>query len=94
MNQLSVKITLCYYLLASVLTFFVYMFDKRAARKGYRRVPEQLLHLCGLFGGWPGGLLGQQLLRHKTRKVPFLVNFWGSAALNCCVLGWMAGLWA
>jgi uncharacterized membrane protein YsdA (DUF1294 family) len=58
------------YLVASALTFAVYAFDKRAAVQGARRVSERTLHWLALVGGWPGALLAQRLLRHKTRK-PF-----------------------
>ena len=38
--------------------------------------------LLGLVGGWPGGLLAQQWLRHKTSKVSFQWKFHVSVAVN------------
>jgi uncharacterized membrane protein YsdA (DUF1294 family) len=58
------------YLVASAFTFVVYARDKRAAVQGAHRVSERTLHWLALVGGWPGALLAQRLLRHKTRK-PF-----------------------
>ncbi|MFN7643297.1 MAG: DUF1294 domain-containing protein [Burkholderiales bacterium] len=58
------------YLVASAITFAVYAHDKRAAVRGAHRVSERTLHWLALVGGWPGALLAQRLLRHKTRK-PF-----------------------
>jgi uncharacterized membrane protein YsdA (DUF1294 family) len=58
------------YLVASLVTFAVYALDKWAAVRGARRVSERMLHWFALVGGWPGALLAQRLLRHKTRK-PF-----------------------
>ena len=29
-----------------------------------------------LLGGWPGALLAQQLLRHKTKKTSYQGVFW------------------
>lgn len=75
-----------YYLAASGVSFLFYLVDKAAARNGRQRIPERLLHLCGVAGGWPGGLLAQQLLRHKTRKTSFQLLFWGSVLLNCGIL--------
>lgn len=34
------------------------------------------LHALELLGGWPGALLAQQLLRHKTKKTSYQVVFW------------------
>lgn len=34
------------------------------------------LHAVELLGGWPGALLAQQLLRHKTKKTSYQVVFW------------------
>lgn len=64
------------YTLASLLTFGLYWHDKRSAMRHDWRTPEARLHLVELLGGWPGALLAQQLLRHKTRKLSFQLVFW------------------
>jgi uncharacterized membrane protein YsdA (DUF1294 family) len=74
------------YLLLSVICFFAYAADKSAARRGQRRTPESRLLLLGLLGGWPGALLAQQFLRHKTRKQPFRTLFWCTVAVNLSLL--------
>ena len=60
----------------NIATLALYGFDKRHARLGRGRVPEAVLHLFAALGGSPGALMGQQLFRHKTRKVSFQVIFW------------------
>lgn len=75
----------------SLLLLGLYGWDKRAARLGRQRVPEKRLQLLALIGGWPGGWLGQQLFRHKTRKLKFLLVFWLMALINLCGLIWL--LW-
>ncbi|MNP99281.1 hypothetical protein D3C85_119070 [compost metagenome] len=70
------------YLALSVLTFAAYAFDKAAARAGRRRISERALHLLSLAGGWPGALLGQQWLRHKSVKADFRAVFWLTVLLN------------
>jgi uncharacterized membrane protein YsdA (DUF1294 family) len=70
------------YVLASVVCFALYARDKAAARRGDRRTPERDLLLLGLAGGWPGALLAQQWLRHKTVKMPFRYLFWLTVGVN------------
>ena len=64
------------YLTMSLLVFFLYWRDKRQARAGGWRTPEKILHAVELLGGWPGAMLAQQVLRHKTRKLSFQAVFW------------------
>lgn len=66
----------------SLVAFFAYWRDKRSAERGTWRTPEQTLHLLELLGGWPGALLAQQLLRHKTRKFSFQLVFWVIVVLH------------
>ncbi|GEN27453.1 hypothetical protein HVA01_10990 [Halovibrio variabilis] len=78
-----------FYAAVSVLAYSIYAIDKRAAMKHRRRVSEQSLHLLGVLGGWPGALLAQQHLRHKTRKTAFQLIFWLTVALNLACVGWL-----
>jgi uncharacterized membrane protein YsdA (DUF1294 family) len=78
---------LLFYLLMSLATFIVYAIDKSAARKGTWRTQENTLHILALVGGWPGAMIAQQTLRHKTRKQPFRVIFWITVMINCVLLG-------
>jgi uncharacterized membrane protein YsdA (DUF1294 family)/cold shock CspA family protein len=70
------------YVALSVICFFVYAFDKSAARAGRWRVSEANLHFFSLIGGWPGALLAQQLLRHKCNKKQFRSTYWGTVCAN------------
>lgn len=70
------------YLGLSLLTFLVYAMDKAAAQKGAWRTSEQTLHGLALLGGWPGALIAQQVLRHKSSKQAFRAVFWGTVVLN------------
>lgn len=79
----------CYYLLCSVLTFIVYAWDKRASIQGQWRTPELRLQLFGLLGGWPGALLAQQILRHKSAKHSFLWLFSLMVVLNLSAFFWL-----
>lgn len=70
------------YVVASSITFLTYAGDKLAAKRGARRTQENTLHLLAFVGGWPGGLLAQQFLRHKSRKAEFQSVFWVTVVLN------------
>jgi uncharacterized membrane protein YsdA (DUF1294 family) len=73
----------------SIATFFVYAIDKKAARNGQWRIPESLLHLLALLGGWPGALAAQSILRHKLHKHRFMRVFWLTVGLNLGFLWWL-----
>ena len=78
------------YALLSVLTFIAYWLDKRKAQARRWRTPESTLQLLALLGGWPGALLAQAYLRHKSQKRPFLVVFWFAVVVNLIALSWAA----
>jgi uncharacterized membrane protein YsdA (DUF1294 family)/cold shock CspA family protein len=73
----------------SVVAFLAYALDKSAARNGRWRTKENTLHLLSLAGGWPGALVAQQRLRHKSSKPSFLAVFWVTVVLNCGILAWL-----
>ena len=87
MNKLPFLI-LAVYLATSLAAFFAYWLDKSAAVKGRWRTPESTLHAFGLMGGWPGALMAQQILRHKSKKQSFQMVFWITVAVNCGFLVW------
>lgn len=74
---------------SSMVAFLAYALDKSAARKGKWRTQESTLHFFSLIGGWPGALIAQRLLRHKSRKRSFQILFWITVAMNCGAIGWL-----
>lgn len=74
-------------LLLSSLSYWLYAQDKQAAKLGRQRIPEKNLHVLALLGGWPGALLAQQRLRHKSSKAEFQQTFWVTVALNWGLTG-------
>ncbi len=77
------------YMVASAVAFLTYAFDKSAAQKDRRRTPENTLHFLALIGGWPGALMAQRLLRHKSRKLSFQIIFWITVVINCAALSYL-----
>ncbi|MES2756885.1 MAG: DUF1294 domain-containing protein [Pseudomonadota bacterium] len=78
------------YLAASAACFGAYALDKSAARAGRRRTPESTLLMMGLACGWPGAVLAQQWLRHKSAKQSFRIPFHATVAINIVSFGWLA----
>lgn len=80
-------------LLLSLITFLAYRSDKRRAETGEWRIPESMLHLAELIGGWPGAFLGQRSFRHKTSKISYQLVFWSIVLIHQlvaldCLLDW------
>jgi uncharacterized membrane protein YsdA (DUF1294 family) len=62
--------------LTSFIAFILFGYDKfRAGQSGLSRVSEFHLVLIGALGGWPGGLLGMLVFRHKTAKISFQLKY-------------------
>jgi uncharacterized membrane protein YsdA (DUF1294 family) len=83
------RIIIATYGAVSILTFLVYRWDKSAAQQGRWRTKESSLLLLGLACGWPGAVVAQRALRHKSRKKSFQVAFWGTVVMNAVILGWL-----
>ena len=70
------QLLLVWLALTSVMAFILFGYDKlKAARSGEGRVSEFHLALVGAVGGWPGGLLGMLVFRHKTAKLSFQLKY-------------------
>lgn len=78
------------YLVLSAVTLTVYAVDKAAARANRQRVSEKTLHILALIGGWPGALIAQEWLRHKSVKPPFRAVFWVTVAVNIAAFVFVA----
>ncbi|MBQ6595282.1 MAG: DUF1294 domain-containing protein [Clostridia bacterium] len=78
-------------LAANVVSFSLMAHDKRMARSGGRRVPEKTLFLASACFGGLGGVLGMQLMRHKTKHWYFRAFFPILLAVQAILL--LAGLY-
>ena len=70
------------YLAMSILAYSLYAYDKKAAQRGRWRISEQTLQQVAFLGGWPGALIAQTRLHHKTVKPRFQAAFWLMVAFN------------
>ena len=70
------------YAVASLACFALYASDKAAAKAGRWRTPEYQLLFAGLACGWPGAIVAQTLMSHKSSKRSFKSRFWVTVMLN------------
>lgn len=63
-------------LLLSAICWNLYKLDKSAAKRNHLRIPEESLHFIEAAGGWPGAMMAQVHLRHKSRKKAYQRSFW------------------
>ena len=71
----AVPVVLVLLVITNLISFLMMWHDKRCARKGKWRVPEATLFIaCACFGGI-GGVLGMNILRHKTKHWYFKLFF-------------------
>lgn len=75
MNSVFTWAVLLFYLLLNLLLFGLMGLDKLKAKKDWRRIPEKNLLILGVISGGLGGLIGQQVFHHKTRKPVFWLVF-------------------
>lgn len=76
------------FVIASTVTYWLYAKDKAAAILGAWRIPENSLHAAALLFGWPGALIAQERLRHKTKKPSFRALFWCTVLVNMGAVIW------
>jgi uncharacterized membrane protein YsdA (DUF1294 family) len=82
-------LVLIIYVVMSLVAFAAYAADKAQAGLGKGRVPERVLHLIELAGGWPGALVAQRQFRHKTRKARFQLIFWLIVLIHLVAVWWL-----
>ncbi len=74
----------------SLVAFVMFGYDKWQVGRNGGRVAEATLWLVSALGGWPGGLLGIVIFRHKSAKASFQFKFATAFAVWAALL-WVAG---
>lgn len=76
MEKIFTLQNLIIYLIAiNIFTFFMMWLDKRKAKRGKWRIPENTLLILVLLGGGIGGIAGMYTFHHKTQKAKFVIGF-------------------
>ena len=80
-------LAVCLWLIGvNVATYAAFAADKRAAIRGEWRIREDTLLGLALVGGSFGAVLGQTILRHKTRKEPFRTQLYFIIGLELAIV--------
>lgn len=74
MNEI-LKYFIIYLIVINIIAFLAMYIDKRKAKYGKWRIPEQTLFVLALIGGSIGAIAGMYTFRHKTKKLRFSVGF-------------------
>ena len=64
-----------YLIIINLIAFFTMYIDKRKAKYGKWRIPEQTLFILALIGGSIGAIAGMYTFSHKTKKLRFSIGF-------------------
>lgn len=88
LDRLPMAIVLAY-LVMTAISFLAYRADKAFAETGHWRISEGTLLSVDLAFGVVGGLLGQAVFRHKTRKPAYLSSV---LVISTVHLIWLGGL--
>jgi uncharacterized membrane protein YsdA (DUF1294 family) len=77
---------IAYYLILNLISFWLYGWDKAAARAKKPRIAEKTLHGYSFAGGAIGALVAQSFFRHKTQKAFFKWFSWFCFGLHVALL--------
>lgn len=78
---------ICYLVIMSLVSFFLFGSDKKKAEKGATRTKEKTLLMSTVYGGAIGAFTGRIIFHHKTDKKYFSITIILSLLLQLAVLG-------
>ena len=70
----TVKNIIIYLIVINLIGFYIMWSDKRKAKWGKWRIPENTLFMVTALGGGIGTIAGMYTFRHKTKKLKFTVG--------------------
>ena len=70
----TLKNILLYLLMINLIGFLMMWSDKRRAKWGKWRIPEQTIFIVTALGGGIGTIAGMYTFRHKTKKLKFTIG--------------------
>ena len=76
-----------YLIIINITSGILFMYDKLAARKNNRRIPERTLHILELLGGVFANMVLIYSIHHKNRKFRY---FWVTWVV---MMGWVLSIY-
>ena len=73
-NIFTLKNIIIYLIIINIIGFYMMWSDKRRAKWGKWRIPENTLFLITALGGGIGTIAGMYTFRHKTKKLKFKIG--------------------
>ena len=76
-----------YLIIINITSGILFMYDKLAARKNNRRIPESTLHMLEIVGGVFANMVLMYSIHHKNRKFRY---FWVTWVV---MMGWVLSIY-
>lgn len=73
-NIFNIQNIIIYLIIINLIGFLSMFIDKKKAKYGRWRIPENTLFLYAILGGTVGSLIGMYVFRHKTKKPKFSIG--------------------
>lgn len=70
----SIRNIIIYLVIINLIGFLSMWIDKKKAKWGKWRIPENTLFLYAILGGSIGSIIGMYTFRHKTKKPKFKIG--------------------
>ena len=80
-------IFIIYLIIINITSGILFSYDKQAARKDNRRVPERTLHFLELLGGVFTNVVLMYSIHHKNRKIRYYGVTW------VVMIGWVVSIY-
>ncbi len=75
-----------YVVIINLVSGLIFAYDKYAAKRNKKRLPEQTLHFFEFIGGVFANIFLIYIIRHKNRKFNYWIWTW------LIFIGWLLGL--
>lgn len=86
--EIAMDYLICYVILINIITFLIYVIDKKKAEKDKWRIRERTLMILAVIGGSIGALLAMHAARHKTKKNRFRIGIPVILIIQASLLIW------